>query len=194
MSMKTTSILFATLLVGSVVMSSFAATPEANPGLAVIPVKGSQVFKVVYKGETESKVKLNLYDAQARLVFSKIISSDGFILPLNFSGLQFGEYKLELIDGRTRKEEKIVFTHEKAVANAVHISRIEGKDRFLLSVMSTKTPNEQVSVRIYAAGDLIHSETKKLAGDFAQVYAVKDGKNVTFEVIDNNGNITKTQF
>jgi hypothetical protein len=44
-------------------------------------------------------------------------------------------------------------------------------------------------VKIFNADDeLIHAETKKISGDYAQVYKVTNTSAVTFEVSDNAGN------
>jgi hypothetical protein len=187
--MKTKSLFFAALVMMSAVALAAGKDEPRRTGMAIVPVKGSEVFKVVYRGESAGKVKLNIYDANANVILTETFKgTDGFIVPLNFAGLQFGEYTVELIDQAGKKVEKVVFQASKN-EKAVHISKVsEGK--FLLSVANT-TAAEQITVKIFDENNnLIHSETKEVAGAFAQVYKLKGTSN-TFEISDNNG-VVKT--
>src|SRR6188768_3753575 len=109
--MKTKSLFIAALVVVSASVAAFGKEePTSNKGMAVVPVKGSEVFKVIYKGEAAGRVKLNVYNTESKLVFSETISgTDGFIRPLNFSGLTAGEYTIELVDALGKKSEKVSY-------------------------------------------------------------------------------------
>jgi len=101
--MKTKS-LFLALLMFSVVVSAVGKDEPRTLGMAVIPVKGSEVFKVVYRGEAPKKLRLNIYDADAKRLYTETVSGrDGFIRPVNFSGLQYGEYTIEVVDGDSKQ-------------------------------------------------------------------------------------------
>ncbi|MBL7858797.1 MAG: hypothetical protein JNM57_14000 [Cyclobacteriaceae bacterium] len=186
--MKSTSLFIAALIVVGAVVTAVGKEEPTKAGLAVVPVKGSEVFKVIYKGETAGRVKLNLYDAKGTIIFSESINAgEGFIRPLNFTGLQAGEYTVELVDASGKKVEKINYVTKK-LASVVRVSRLANEDgKYLLAIANPA--GEQISVKIYNENNLIHTESKVINGDFAQVYALKNVTgSVTFEVSDLAGN------
>lgn len=192
--MKTKSLFFAGLVLASTV--AFAAGKnEPRTGMVIVPVKGSEVFKVIYKGEATGKVKLNIYNENARVIMTETFNSvDGFICPLNFAGLEPGGYTIELVDVTGKKFEEVITLSKKA-DKYVHISRINGESKYLLSVANI-TSTDQVNVKIFdGRNNLIHSETKALNGDFAQVYKLDgESSSYTFEVSDNSGIIKTSRF
>jgi hypothetical protein len=195
--MKTKSLFFAALVLMSSVVALAAGKDEPRrTGMAVVPVKGSEVFKVIYKGETAGKVKLNIYNAEDKVIMAEVFNGvDGFICPLNFAGLQHGEYTIELIDAAGKKVEKIVHGTKKAT-KFVHVSKLINQEgKYLLSVVGT-AGNEPINVKIFdAKNNLIHSETKEANGDFAQVYKLNSVSTAyTFEVSDNSGNLRTIRF
>src|SRR6478609_6234017 len=108
--MKTRSLFIAALVVFSAAVSAIGKEEPSKAGLAVVPVKGKEVFKVIYKGENAGKVKLNIYNSTGEVVFTETLASvEGFIRPLNFSGLQSGDYTVELIDASGKRVEKISY-------------------------------------------------------------------------------------
>jgi hypothetical protein len=201
--MKSNVLLIAALI--SLSASINAVAKEEDPRsarLAVVPVKGSEVFKVIYKNESSARVRLNLYNASSELVFSEIISTtDGFIRPLNFAGLRAGEYTLEIIEGSKKKVEKISFAplrqvSEKAVVakKNVHVSKVNGEGKFLVAIASSAV-DERVTLKIVDRHEnVIYSETRSLTGDFAQVYRVKDAAGVRFEIYDASGLTKVSRF
>jgi hypothetical protein len=184
--MKTKYLFVATLVMVSSVITAVGKDAPSKAGLAIVPVKGSEVFKVIYKGETVGRVRMNLYNSSNVLVYAQSMSNvEGFILPLNFKGLAFGEYTLEVIDSNGKRTEKIDYTASKSV---IRVAKLAEEGKFLLAIMNPA--NSSVSVRIFnSADELIHAETKEIKGDFAQVYKVINTKAVTFEVSDNAGNV-----
>ncbi|MBT1708287.1 hypothetical protein KK062_08630 [Fulvivirgaceae bacterium PWU5] len=188
--------LFIAALFAAASLAAFGKEEPSNRGLAVVPVKGAEVFKVIYKGETAGKVKLNIYNTQSQLVFTETFNgTDGFICPLNFTGLAYGDYTIELIDATGKKTEKVSFKPAVAAAKNVHISKLAKENgKYLVSVAAQG--NEQISVKIYdAANNLVHSETKTVDGNFAQLYTVKNVNGaLTFEVTDNAGNTKTVRF
>ena len=194
--MKTKSLFFAALVLVSAVASAAGKDEPRKTGMVVVPVKGSEIFKVIYKGESAGKVKLNIYNASAKLILAETFNGvDGFICPLNFTGLEAGEYTIELIDATGKKSEKVTFNTRKD-SKHVHVSKVNNQEsRYLLSVVTT-SPSEQISVKIYDANNnLVHSETKEVKGNFAQVYKLKDQSgSYTFEVSDKTGKIKTIRF
>lgn len=189
--MKIKSLYIAALIVFAVSVTAVGKDEPRSLGLAVVPVKGSEVFKVIYRGESASKVKLNVYNSSSQIIFSETMNSiEGFIRPLNFTGLQFGEYTIELTDAAGKRAEKINYQPALSESN-IHVSRlVKEESKFLLSV--AKTSSEVITVKIFdGANNLVHTNTKEVSGDFAQLYNLKDiAGTVTFEVSDNAG-ITK---
>ncbi|HEY3403866.1 MAG TPA: hypothetical protein VGK59_10795 [Ohtaekwangia sp.] len=193
--MKTKSLFIAALVVVSASVAAFGKEePTSNKGMAVVPVKGSEVFKVIYKGEAYGRVKLNVYNTESQLVFSETISgTDGFIRPLNFAGLTAGEYTIETIDASGKKSEKV--TYNKAAKKNVHISKLAGEEgKFLVAVAGAGS--DVVNVNIYdAANNLVHSESRTVNGDFAQLYTVKNVTGaLTFEVSGASGETKVVRF
>jgi hypothetical protein len=194
MIMKTKSIYLAAFLLMSAV-ATFGNDDPKKGGVAVLPVKGADVFKVIYKNETTGKVKVKLYNANAEIIFAEAFdNTDGFILPLNFSKLSYGEYKLELTDDSGKRIENIVYQKAKSVDNIRVAKLVSENGKFLVTVTSAK--NETVTVKIFDNfNNLLHNEVKSVNGDFAQVYNVKNLTGAcTFEVSDNAGRVKTIQF
>jgi hypothetical protein len=194
-AMKTKSILLAAFFVMSLVVAAIGKDEPTKAGLAVVSIKGADVFKVIYKGEAPSKVKLNLYNAESSVVYSETIeSTEGFILPMNFKGLASGEYTLEVIDAAGKRSEKISYGVIASNDN-IRVAKItETAGKFLVAIQNPAS--EQVSVKIFdSANNLVHSEVKQVSGNFAQIYNVKNLRgSFTFEVSDASGNIKTVQF
>src|SRR5687768_4911906 len=192
--MKTKSIYLAALFVMGAV-AVFGNDEPKKAGVAVLPVKGAEVFKVVYKNESAGKVKLSLYNANSEIVYSESFNNTaGFILPLNFSKLSYGTYKLELVDANGKSEEEIVYQPLKN-SDHIRIARLTNSEgRFLVSVMSPS--KEQVTVKIFDnSNNLLHTEVKSIDGAFAQVYKIENLRGAcTFEISDAAGNIKTVQF
>ncbi len=195
MIMKTKSMLFAALLVVSAAATAFGKDEPSKAGLTVIPVKGSEIFRVIYKGESTGKVKVNIFNANSKMIFSETINdTKGFILPLNFRSLEFGEYTLELTDASGKRIELISHQPTKSLEN-IRISRLSNaEDKFLLSVANAGS--ETITVKIFDTyHNLVHTGSIDITGNFAQVYSFKNlSGSCTFEVSDNSGKVKTAQF
>ena len=190
--MRTKSIYLAALLL----MGAVATFGKDDPtsGLAVLSAKGKDVFRVIYKTETANNVKVKLYNDNDQVIHSTSINNTkGFILPLNLSELNFGEYRLELTDANGTRIERIVYQMDKPVDN-IRIARLTEEGKFVVSVVSAK--NDQVTIKIFDAfNNLVHNEVKNVSGDFAQIYNVKNMSGAcTFEVSDNAGRVKTVRF
>src|SRR5688500_4011966 len=107
--MKMKSLIIAMLVVFSAGVV-FAGEDEPRTGFAVVSLKGSSVYKVIYKSENSGKVKLNIYDAGGSVIFTETLTGvNGFMVPLNFAGLAAGDYTIELIGAAGRKTERISY-------------------------------------------------------------------------------------
>jgi hypothetical protein len=189
--MKTKSLFIAAFVVMSAVVSAVGKDEPSKAGLAVVPVKGTEVFKVIYKSETAGKVRINLYNASSEVVFTESLSG-GFIRPLNFKGLAAGTYTLEIVDANGKRTETITYAPAKSTYRISKLAKEEGK--FLLSVANPSS--SVVTVKIFNRnGDLLHTETNKdVQIDFAKVYKVTNVTGVTFEVSDDNGKVEIVRF
>jgi flagellar hook assembly protein FlgD len=182
--MKTRSIVLAALLVVSA-SGAFANADPSNAALAVVSARGSEVVKVIYKG-SNGKVKLNIYDASSKLVFTESRNvQQGFILPLNFAGLSAGTYTVELVDAAGVKSQKVNYQPAKE-ATAVHVVKLAQEGKFLLSVASA---TESVTIRIFDANNnVIHTSAKQAEGGFAQIFNIQNSEGgCTFEVTNAAG-------
>ena len=193
--MKIRTLFLAALFVGSAAVAVAGKEDPRKTGMAVIPVKGSETYKVVYQGETTGKVKLNVYNASGAVVLSQSITGyNGFILPLNFSGLQSGEYSVEIIDAAGKKTEKIVYQPNKNIKN-IHIAKIAGSEaKYLVSIANGG--NEVISLRIFdSANNLLYSEDTAIRGDFAQLFNLgKVAPGYRFEITDKTGTTKTIRF
>jgi len=191
--MKTKSLYVAALMTLSAAFTAVGKDEPAALGLAVVPVKGSEVFRVIYKSENSSKVKLSVYNAKSEVVFTETMSSTGgFIRPLNFSGLAFGDYTIELADADGKKVEKVSYQPVKSTAQ-VHVAKLSQPDKFLMSVTNGAT--ETITVRIFDEyNSLIHISSKEVTGDYAQLFSVKDLEGVTFEISNKAGTLKTISF
>jgi flagellar hook assembly protein FlgD len=191
--MKTKSLFLVALIAVSTV--AFAGKDEPrSTGFVVVPMKDSEIFKVIYQGENSGKVKLNIYNAEGKLVMAETINKvSGFICPVNFAGLAFGEYAIELIDATGKRVEKINYQPSNNIKN-IHISKVKKQGGFLLSVMSSG--NEEINVRIYDNdNNLVHTESNAIKGNFAQLYRIeKLISSCTFEITDKAGNLKTVKF
>ena len=135
---------------------------------------------------------MNIYNSTGVVVFSEtLVSVDGFIRPLNFSGLQSGDYTVELIDASGKRIEKISYAPKvSSFDKNVRVMKMED-GKYVVSVANEGA--EVINVNIYdSSNNLVHSETREIKGNFAQIYSIKNaGDGYTFEIANNAGN-TKT--
>lgn len=184
------------MMMVAAIMSAAAAEEPVTHGMVVVPVKGSHIYKVIYKGETSGKVKLNIYNDYSRLIFSQSLHTlDGFICPVNFSGLPAGEYTIEVVDAEGRKVQTVRHEVVKSTETTAHVNRLRDQsNRYLLSFAGNKAAD--VTVRIFnESGKLLFEETRPTEGQFAKVYILTahSGK-VTFEISDGEGSVKTVRF
>lgn len=173
---------------GAAVARRLAPESAAN----AIVVKSGSTFKVSYNREESSNVKVSIFNDHGQLVFSEVIHKvSSFVRPYNFSGLPEGRYTIEINDGNSKIIESVL--HEKTRSEK-HVKwvPVNGEDqKFVLSVSNKGT--DVITVNIYDVwGNLKHTETQKITGDFAKVYNLKKiSGSVLVEVADSKGNIKR---
>lgn len=187
--------------------TAVASLADGNPAFVVIGQKPG-TFKVIYKAEQASNVKMNIINSVGRVIYTETMSRvSGFIRPVNLTGLEFGEYVIQLDNGKEKQSQKVVYSNpvadvktlpavanEKEVANMVHVARMNESGMYLLGIANA--PGEKINVKIYDGElNLVHNRTVKLDRDYAVVYNLKqvDG-TPTFEVSDANGAVKTIKY
>jgi hypothetical protein len=136
-----------------------------------------------------------VYNSSSEIVFSETMNDiDGFIRPLNFSGLQFGEYTIELVDATGKKSERVSYQPVKS-ESTIHISKMKDADsQYLLSVENNAS--KSLSVKIFDANsNLLYNASQPVSKNYAQLYKLKDVQGaVTFEISDNAGKTKVISF
>ena len=181
--MKTKSFLSAVLMVIGVA--------GASAQTVAVEKKSSTVFKIAYQDETSGKVKMNIYNESGNEVFSETFKDvKSFVRPLNFVGMEHGQYTVELISQGGKTVEKINYLLESRLKN-VHLAKIDNETKYLLAV--TNTGSEEINVKIFdSANQLILEENKQSINGFAKLYNMKNVTgSFTIEVTDQSGT-TKT--
>lgn len=173
------------LVVGT---TAFAIDP-VNPKLAVLANNSTGVFKVVYEGVQGNSAKVNVLNTAGKKVFSETIRGvEGFVLPLNFNGMERGQYVVEVLDGSGRQAQLVNYATETAPAS-IHVARINGRDpKYLLAVANKG--EEVINVRIFDGNRVqVLEESLTVAGELGRVYNLKQVVGApTFEITDKAGN------
>jgi hypothetical protein len=183
------------VIAAAVVMlaSTFAFAEGPSSKFAVVGAKQASVFKVIYEGSTISNVSLNIFDQSGVLVYSEVIRGiDKFIRPVNFEGMEAGEYNIEISDANGKQSQKVVVggiaNFSKKSLKGVHVAKVSAdSNKYLLSVANNGA--EQINVNIFdGENNLVYTETLVLKGDLGKVYTLKllNG-NPTFEIVSNDG-------
>ena len=184
-AMKTRTLFFALLIT---VSTAALAYGNEGPAMTVVSVKGSEIYKVIYRGSGEGKIRLSILDEQGQKIHSESFAGmAGFILPVNFKGLEAGNYTIEIVDNAGRYEEKIAHLPA-GDSKKIHVSKLMRENgKYLLAVRDAN--NEAINVKIYDEEQrMVYEETKTLSGDFAQVYRIENPRGrYTFEISDAQG-------
>jgi len=187
--MKTKSI-----LIVAIALVSSVAFAQTSPKVAVISQKQSGTFKVIYEGSTQGKVKMNIRNSSGETVFTETINGlTGFIRPVNFTGLKFGEYTIEIADA-VGKQSQVVNYQSPVFAKNVHVAKVGTEGKYLLAVANPGT--EKINVKIFdGENNMVHDETVIVNGSLGLVYNLKQVAGApTFEVTDNSGAVKTIQY
>jgi len=153
---------------------TFAATPAPTSKVVVVNQNNS-VYKLIYEGVTAGKVMLKIYDQSSNVIFAETKKGlSKFILPLNFGGLEQGEYSIEITDETGTQIQKVNHATENNTVNAaakgVHISKMKD-GKYLVSA----TTSGNINVQIFDGNDnLVHSKSFDVNGKLAVVYNLKN--------------------
>ena len=132
---------------------------------AMVIIRG--ITRLTGSGLSKRDGRATLVNAETKKGISK------FILPLNFGGLEQGEYSIEITDETGTQIQKVNHATENAVnaaAKAVHISKMKD-GKYLVSA----TTSGNINVQIFDGNDnLIHSKNFDVNGKLAVVYNLKN--------------------
>ena len=184
--MKKIYALFAVVLVSTTAFAIEPGDGSKSTGLAVVK-KNESTFNLFYRPAGVTDVKVLIQDSKGKEIYSeKVRNTDGFTRPYTFSNLEEGEYSMTVVDGENRFTEKLSYGKPIAKKSA-RVVKIDG-DRYLIAIPASQYSGT-AEIRIYDGDELAHHQTVKTAGDYGQVFNVKNLTNaVTFEVTDNAGN------
>ena len=175
------SVLFCTLVFAN-------GTDDPSSGsssVVVVNANGSNLFKVFYKANRFGNVKVSILNQNQDIVFSETLRKiNGFMRPYNFDGLPKGTYTIQVEDAFGKRLEKVNYsTYQSKVF--VHLAKLAGdENKYALTGRAFKP--DEIQVRIYDAyHQLVFEESRKVAGEFGQVYNLK---NVTGSFIIEVGN------
>jgi hypothetical protein len=150
----------------------------------VAVVKTGKVFKVIYEGPKEAKVKITILNSDDLPIFSeKIISHGSFARPYNFSQLPEGDYKICVDDQNGKHVEKLCNTESREARAGLevnyyeplaHVVKLQNTENKYL-VCIPKQREAEMDVRIYNKDqDLVFSEMKNAEDSFAKVYVLQN--------------------
>jgi hypothetical protein len=163
-------------------------------GAAVIK-NGESVFRVIYKSEKESNVRVTIYNDNDELVYSeKVNNTDGFTRPYNFENLGEGEYTIAIEDGTRKTVEKVSY-HAPKVTKSLNVLKLQSQQGKFL-VMAAGQGNELITVSIYdGENNLVHRSYEATKGNFSKLYNVKSVKgHITFEIANENGEVKTVAY
>jgi hypothetical protein len=162
---------------------------DAKSPLGMAVMKNGSTFKVFYKGDKTTTVKVTIFNADRKAVFTDVIKNiSNFVRPYNFSNLAEGEYTIEVSDGFETRTEKVNY-HTGAVQKLVNIKPLAGADKkYILTVTGQADSQESVKIKIYSGDGLIYDKSEEFSGTFGKVFTLNNvtGK-VSFEISDKNG-------
>lgn len=121
------------------------------------------IFKVIYEGGQSGDVQITIVNQNGELVFTKNYRKvNGFILPVNFTGMKAGEYTINLLAASGRFSKTIQYGLSAAARKAVpvvHVTKLNTENMYLLSIQG-KSP-ELLDIRIMdSAMNVLHQESR----------------------------------
>lgn len=177
-------------------VAAVAADP-VTPKMVVVNQKESGLFKVIFEGTQSGKVTLKIYNDKGEVVFAETTHRiNGFIRPVNFTGMASGEYTVEVTDANGTYTEKVNYTTRvkgSKVAGVsgeeafIHIAKVGNEGKYLVAVPAGSS--EEITVKIFDGGRMVHNQKIAItsAANFGTIYNLKDVASPMFEVTDNSG-------
>lgn len=182
-------IIMALVLISSVAFADEPGTPK----LVVLSQKEAGLYKVIYENSKTTRVKMTILNSDGEELYNESIRiNDGFILPVNFKGLNPGEYSIEVTDGGAKQIQKVSYLQNDR-AQRIHVAKLtNAANKYLLSVASEGVINVRI---LDGAANIIHNESITVPGSLGLVYNLKGVEgNPTFEVTDATGTVKTIRY
>lgn len=183
--MKKLVVVFAALMI----ISRVALAGEVNAPKAFsssVSLKG-EVVKIFYRSESSDRVKVTIYDAAAKVVFSEEIKNkSSFVRPYNLENLPYGEYTIVLEDRNGKTEEKVTYAKQSVNAQASIIKSKSGR-KALVTVFSNG--ETEITYNVLDINDnVLYTQSQKVNGQAAKSFNLEKVKGaVTLQISDSNG-------
>lgn len=176
-------------------VAAVAADP-VTPKMVVVDQKESGLFKVIFEGTQSGRVTLKIYNDKGEVVFSETTHRiNGFIRPVNFTGMTAGEYTVEVTDASGTYTEKVNYTGRVKGAKVagvsdeafIHIAKVGNEGKYLVAVPAGTS--EEITVKIFDGSRMVHNQKIAITStsNFGTIYTLKDVASPMFEVTDNSG-------
>lgn len=146
--------------------------------------KSDNLYNVVYQSKEDQQVSIQFIDEDQNVLYAEAIStSNGFIKPLDLSGLPAGSYQIRLVSSTdTLMRDIVVLTAEQLYADLIAVRSV-GESQYALSI------DEKVgkSLSLYikdARGEILHSGEVDCSD--SKVYDLTNliGERATFMLYD----------
>lgn len=200
--MKTRQFFLTVLLI---VMGAVAHATDGvkNPSteMKVTPEK-ENVYRLLYKGNPEAKVTINIWDANEKLVFTENIKTfNAFVRPYNFSNLAKGIYTLEVVEGNKTSRKTIYhgvseiahikWSEELITTPVIRMAAVASKDGvYKLTIVNQG--ERKATIRIYDSKKrILYSAVESFENVFCKLYNVKGLNEKATVVIEINGNVNQ---
>ena len=166
--------------------SAAFAQESASPKFIVVSQGNPAIYKAAYHNPEASRLKFNIFNAAGDKVYSEALNVNGFVRPVNFKGMNDGEYTLEVTDNTGTYSQTVNYV--RAAPASIHVSKIAKEEsKYLLSVANDDA--SEISVRILDGdNNLVYTQNLAVNGSVGLVYDLASVQgSPTFEVTDNNG-------
>jgi len=183
--MKKLTVLFGVLMIISSV--AFAGEVKAPKAASTSVSLNGEIVKIFYQSENSERVKVTIYNADKKAVFSEQIKNkSSFIRPYNLENLPYGEYTIVLEDKDGRSEEKITYGKKDADAFASIISHKNGRKAMV--ALFSKGETEITYNVLDSDSRVLYSQTETINGQAAKAFNLEKVKGaVTILVSGSNG-------
>jgi flagellar hook assembly protein FlgD len=183
--MKTKNVVLAIV---AVCMSGLVLANGPVSSKVVVINQKAGLFKVIYEGATAGRVSMRITNQNGQEVYAETVQAkNGFIVPVNFTGMEKGAYTVEISDKNGRVSQTVNYSEEKEELKNAHVTKIAEAGKYLVAVGNRG--EGQITVRIYDENsNLVHDQDLKITGNYGVVYNLQ---NVTgaprFEITDEKG-------
>ena len=184
-----TKLILATLLT----VMSVAVFAKGN---TEVVYDSTSVFKVFYTGKAPANVKISIFNAKGKKIFSETIKSkEGFVRPYNMNDMAEGTYKFEINDGNGVEVYEFDYSLPK-VANNVNMKvQKMNENKFFLMLSTTEKTTVEIKI-VNDEGTEVYKTTEELTSQFSQIFNLNavDSKEYTFSIYADNKLIKSTSL